>query len=219
MLFLSILALLGAGCAEFSMLGPDVGGNDPNKYVCLGDSITYGPYELLGTGGYPSHLEAALKDYFGEAEVINEGDGGDGSGGGAEKVGGVLEREKPGYLLILYGANDIIQRVTSVEDTISNLRIIIQTAKSRETIPILGTITPFDPWGPRGSPHRLGEIYKRNIRIRELAQEENTELADLFLAFNNDFSLLDSTGLHPNDQGYEIMAETWFEAIMETIGR
>jgi lysophospholipase L1-like esterase len=214
-LFLAILAILEAGCAKFSIVGPDVGANNPSKYVALGDSITYGAGSE--TGGYPSRLERKLKAYFGEAEVVNEGLGGHTTEDGVVRVGGILERENPGYLLILFGANDIIQGQLSLEDTISNLRVIIQTAKNRGTIPIVGTITPFDPWGPRGWTHRLGEIYKRNIKIRELAQEENIELADHFVAFNNDFSLLDSTGLHPNDQGYEVLAQTWFEAIMETI--
>lgn len=216
-LFPIILSILIAGCGKVSVVGPDVGGNNSNKYVALGDSITYGPYGPGSEGGYPFILEKKLRAYFGEAEVVNEGLGGHTTEDGVVRVEGILERENPGYLLILYGANDIIQQQLSLEDTISNLRIVIRTAKNRGTIPILGTITPFDPWGPRGSPHRLGEIYTRNIRIRELAQEENIELADHFVIFNNDFSLLDSTGLHPNDQGYEVLAQTWFEAIMETL--
>jgi lysophospholipase L1-like esterase len=214
-LSLTILLILNAGCGNISIVGPEVGENNPHKYVAFGDSITQGLNTLYG--GYPALLEKKLKAYFGEAEVVNEGMGGHTTGDGVEKVGPILQRENPAYLLILFGANDIIQGRLSLEESISNLRIIIQRAKDNQTIPIIGTLTPFDPWGPHGWPHWVAHTYELNIKIKELAQEENIELADHFAAFNNDFALLIDDGLHLNEKGYEVMAETWFRVIMETI--
>jgi lysophospholipase L1-like esterase len=51
--------------------------------------------------------------------------------------------------------------------------------------------------------------------IREEAELERVPLADHEQAFGRDLTLQGPDGLHPNDAGYEVMAETWFEAIMD----
>jgi lysophospholipase L1-like esterase len=209
---LVMLIILNTGCGNVSIVGPEVGKNNPDKYVAFGDSITQGLNSFYG--GYPALLEEKLKTYFGEAEVVNEGIGRMDSSEGLGRVNEILEREKPGYLLILFGANDIMG-LPSVDETILNLRAIIQRAKNNQTIPIVGTLTPFNPWGSHGWSRWVADVYRLNIKIRELAQEENVKLADHFSAFNNDFSLLIDDGLHLNEKGYEIMAETWFEVIIE----
>ena len=214
--WLLAIAVLGLGCGR-SPTGPihDFGNNDPNVFVAFGDSITSGTGDTGSDApddpscvlhntefGYPPRLATLLG-----ATVINEGVCGDTSGGGAARVQSVLSRHRPGYLLILFSPNDLF---TPMDTIIENLRFIIQAAKDNKTIPIIGTLTPAF------YSHRGWEpfIEALNPRIVQLANEEGIQVADHWTAFNMDASLLTEDGLHPNARGYEVMARTWYEAIL-----
>ena len=51
-----------------------------------------------------------------------------------------------------------------------------------------------------------------------MAREENVVVADMEAAFrhttNNEYGVLYTDHVHPNDAGYEVMAEASFEAIV-----
>ena len=51
--------------------------------------------------------------------------------------------------------------------------------------------------------------------IREEAESEKVPLADHERAFGRDLAGQGPDGLHPNDGGYELIAETWFDVIVE----
>ena len=115
-----LTAVIITGCENSNRLGDghDFSDNDQNVYLALGDSITYG-YGLSSQATYSVKLSAMIGK-----TVINAGIGGETSFGGTTKVNSLLARYKPGYLLILYGANDLI--IGHSTTTIGNLRYIIQ---------------------------------------------------------------------------------------------
>jgi lysophospholipase L1-like esterase len=219
---LSVL-LLGAGCEDSStpldqivaqhmttasvdtpasddVPGPafDFGSNNTSIYVCLGDSIT-------AEAGYPERLDAMLPA---EARVYNEGGPGEESAAGVSRVGGVLRRYRPGYLLILYGANDIIHGVYR-EETVENLRKIIRSALAAHTLPIVATVTPQ----PRYDVSRLYRIMGLNDMIIAMAAEEGVPLVDLEARFEGAGFDLFPDGLHPNAAGAQIIATAFYEVI------
>ena len=54
-----------------------------------------------------------------------------------------------------------------------------------------------------------------NAGIRSLAAAEGVTLVDVFNAF--DVTLLGPDGLHPTAQGYQVIANTFFNAIRATL--
>jgi lysophospholipase L1-like esterase len=59
-------------------------------------------------------------------------------------------------------------------------------------------------------------VDRLNAIIRQEANAEQVPIAGHENAFGNDpAALLGSDGLHPNDNGYELIAETWFEVVRD----
>lgn len=176
----------------------DFGDNDPNVIACLGDSITEG-YLVATADSYPSQLAAITGK-----TVYNRGVGGTRSSYGVSIVGTVLDRYNPGYLLILYGVNDLIHGA-SQPATITNLRTMIQAAKANSTVPIVATLTPT-----YGSHAWVADdVIALNGQIRTMAAEEGVDVADLEAAFGSDESLILADGLHPNASGARVIAQTF----------
>jgi lysophospholipase L1-like esterase len=198
---LSCVILLGgllAACESDGGGGsstPDVGDNDINTVVCLGDSITDGDCVPAGPN-YPSRLAG-----MSGKSVINQGSCGEKSGSGAGRAGGVLDKYSPGYMCILYGANDaIFDRPTG--DVVANIRSIVQSCKANQTVPLVATLLPmYDSHG-----FANGNAQDISAGIRQMAGEEGVALVDLEKEFGDDRSLLQADGLHPSDSGTQLIA-------------
>jgi lysophospholipase L1-like esterase len=173
----------------------DVGSNDVNVVVCLGDSITEGRCVPAGLP-YPSRLEV-----LSGKNAINQGICGEKSAGGADRVGGVLNRYSPGFLVILYGANDAIFD-HSVGSVIGDIRSMIQAAKGNQTVPLVCTLLPMYD----GHAFAAGNARAYSEAIRGLAKEEGARLVDLEREFGDDRSLIQADGLHPSDSGNQLIA-------------
>ncbi|MFH0909665.1 MAG: GDSL-type esterase/lipase family protein [bacterium] len=174
---------------------PDVGDNDINTVVCLGDSMTDGECVPAGPP-YPSRLGGLTGK-----TVINAGVCGEKTAAGASRVGGLLSKYKPGYLCILEGANDaIFDRPTS--DVVGYLRSMVQAAKANNTIPIIATLTPMYD----GHAFANGSAQDISAGIRQMAGEEGVRLVDLEAEFGSDRSLVQDDGLHPSDSGTQLIA-------------
>ena len=181
--------------------GHDFGANNENIHVALGDSITWG---VGASTSYPIILE----DMLGKT-VINEGEPGERTGSGAARAPGVLARYQPGFLLILYGANDIIHGSDRAV-VIERLRDIIDAARTNQTIPVLATITPHLFWR---EPVYGASVTDLNTRIRALASEEGVKLVDLERAFKGHPEYMLDDGLHPNDDGLAIIAARFHDVL------
>jgi lysophospholipase L1-like esterase len=203
-LFLAgLLAVVLASCEDSggSSLSNNVGSNDPNVIVAMGDSITTG--EELNAPSYPERLSDLL-----DKPVVNEGHGGDESAAGAAKVGRVLADNQPGYVLIMYGVNDILHG-TSAGTTLDNLGAMVAAAKNNITVPLLATITPRYKGGGYFDPRHT----HLNENIRALADDEGITLVDIEAEFDEDSSLLLDDGIHPNAAGTQIIAAAFNDAL------
>ena len=201
----TVRALVPALCAAALSLAPlgcghddgggggDFGDNDRNLVVCLGDSITQGH----GSEGapYPTRLAA----YSGKT-VLNFGVGAVEASYGAKTVGSALAR-KPGYVCILFGANDCIHG-TSAETSLASLRRIVQACKANKTRPLVATPTPMR------APHfgQSARILRLSAGIRAIAKEEGVPCIDLNAAFGDGEGLLAPDGLHMTDAGNDLIA-------------
>jgi lysophospholipase L1-like esterase len=215
--FAAVFLLAISGSCGGSDSGPDFGTNDPELIVAMGDSITFGLYDVgvadcsesyRNAGGFCPRVQA-----LSGKTVINEGVCGASSFDGVARVQSILQRYGPGVLLIDYSPNDMWY---GTSESIANLRSMIGAAISNKTVPVVGTLIPAT------GEHRGWEpfIESVNERIRDLCQELDVECADHYEAFKQDpgyeispYALLSSDGLHPNASGFEVMARTWNDAL------
>jgi lysophospholipase L1-like esterase len=204
------VGLFGAGCEGDSSPSHDFGDNDKNLYVAMGDSITWG----VNVTPYPT----ILSEYLGKT-VVNEGYSGEHAYEGARRVAAELAAYKPGYLLILYGANDLLHFIPE-DDIEGNLRFMITKAKEAKTIPVIATLTPM----VRTRGFFNDAVKSLNVRIRRMAKEEGVKLVDLERHFGNrdddadpyvldDDDYLQWDGLHPNQEGTRRMALAFLDAL------
>jgi lysophospholipase L1-like esterase len=200
------------------------GGNRPQVYIAFGDSISWGDGSNDGTG-YRSYLEANIRSYWsGAPHVLNEGEPGTKSFRGEQRIGSALRSDRPAYTLILYGTNDWndgICRNSPPCYTIDSLRSMVLQARDASSFPILGTIPPVNPaFADRDPEARNAWVRDMNVRIKQMAGPLNVPIADIYDAFTKAPTLtaLYSDFLHPNEQGYALMAQTWFQAITRPAG-
>jgi lysophospholipase L1-like esterase len=194
-----------------------IGNNHPNLYLGLGDSITFGDGSSDGQG-YGLKLQNLLGSHFGRAEVVRRGREGDSSVATAEVTRRTLRDHDPAYTLILLGTNDWQDQVCQTKGpsacfTIEALRSIVEDVKDWQSLPVLATIIPSNPaLSPAGRNTWYDEM---NVRIKALAQEQKVTLADLNADFkaSGSLSALFADDVHPNDAGYQVMAQGWFKAI------
>ena len=178
----------------------------------FGDSITAGwvvyardGNGCVGCGGYEPVLQSLLKSAGREAVVKNWGKGGETTSDGASRVDIVIALDKPRYMLLMEGTNDLL--FLSPDTVRKNMARMVDISLARGVTPILGTITP-DSRG--GKP-----ISQTNALLRELATQKKIALADLYAAVKDSWSSLTADGLHPNSAGYSKIAQVWTSAMDE----
>ena len=190
------------------------------RFVAFGDSITEGVLASAqpAPNPYPIVLQRQLAARYATQEftVLNEGRGGEqtgGSQGGASRLPGVLVSDNPQVLLLMEGVNDLVSGDPStISGVVANLRTMIQQARSRGATVFLGTLLPEIPGGSRTGALPL--IVPANDQIRALAANEGVALVDLYQAFvGMERVLIGEDGLHPNDAGYQKIAQTFFDVI------
>ena len=212
------LRLAAARPAQIAVpLALPIGANRPNVYMGFGDSITAGQGSESGRG-YLGPLAERLTRHWGRASVINEGQGGTTSDHGAERIFGALSRARPAYTLIDYGTNDYshLCRRTGACLTETNLRRMVRETRRMGSLPVLATLLPGN--APSSDPSNIPRdrwVRETNAMIRQVAREEGAALADPFVAFDAaaEPSRLFADYLHPNDRGYELIADAFFAAI------
>jgi lysophospholipase L1-like esterase len=194
-----------------------IGRNNPNLYLGLGDSITDGTGSSDGLG-YTMKLQALLGPHFGRAEVREWGRQGDSSAETAEVTRLTLGWFNPAYTLILLGTNDwhdqsCQHRLPTSCYTLDSLREIVRDVKDLDSMPVLGTIPPVNP--ARAPESRNLWYDGMNVGIKALGQQEQVLVADLNAEMKAAGNLpgLFADDVHPNDAGYQLLAQAWFRAI------
>ena len=200
----------------------DFGNNNPRTVDAFGDSITFGTLEERRRGfgldtvnNYPNDLQQLLQKLDPSWRVNNRGVGGEVVQDGATRIGIDLAADHPGFILIMEGTNNA-SRCDDAAFIVNNLRRMVDAAKANKTIPLLGTIPP----NFRSPQCAQDVIDEANTMIRGLASAEGIVLAEIFDGMNNRslFGLgPDRDPLHPNEQGYAVMAGIWYNALKQAI--
>lgn len=201
-------SLFGAGFAP--------PGTVPLRFLAVGDSITRGQGSS-DEQGYPRLLQNRLSELLGSFDMINCGVDGSTAMEGLTFIDAFLSEHRPTYVLILYGILDCINPQTweafLAAHVENRLLALVDAVRATGAMPVLATITPVNPEG-RLAPAKERIDYVNN-QLRVLAAARGVLLADINAAME---AVDDLPGLfvdwgHPNDAGYTIIAETWYETL------
>jgi lysophospholipase L1-like esterase len=193
------------------------------RVLCFGDSFTSGtthrdalPFASLSfVEGYEPKLERLLKGASdARFALINSGVGAETTSAGLERLPEELRIHDPDLVLLWLGVVDV-NTTAKVPFTLvrKNLEEMMHTIKSEGAQVVVGTYPPMNPDGFRAtSPENVPRL---NDIIREEANAQRVPIAGHDRAFGGDLTLIGPDGLHPNENGYQLIAETWFEVIKD----
>ena len=164
--------------------------------ICFGDSLTYG----TGAGkemDYPSQLSKLIG-----RPVINAGVSGDTTARAMQRLERDVLFKAPDLVLITLGGNDLKNGVAR-DHAFENLGIIVNSIQNTGAHVIIGGIK--FPIRDRG----FGNAY------RKLAEDTGAILIpNIFEGILRNRKLM-SDPIHPNGAGYKLIAERFYEAMLQ----
>ena len=185
-LIIIFVSIAIASCSDHAKLVPLA----PNTIVlAFGDSLTYG----TGTSrdkAYPAVLESLI-----HYSVINAGVPGEISKKGLQRLGGLIDRYRPGLIIICHGGNDILRKL-DIKQTSNNIQQMIDLARQNNSQVVLIGVPEF------GLFLDSSPIYQQLADKNQLPIE-NDIVGDIL--GNN---ALKSDHIHPNTKGYQLLAES-----------
>lgn len=155
--------------------------------VAFGDSL------IAGVGATPGNDLASLLEIQIDEPIINLGVSGDTTVAALSRIDELLAQD-PKIVIVLLGGNDYLRRVP-IEDTFANLETIIQSVQRTGAVVVL--------LGVRGGVMR--DEYKD--AFEQLAKVNNVAYVDDVLSGLIGRAALMSDPIHPNDAGYQIIAD------------
>ena len=219
--------------AQFCLVSVSYAQNDDSIVVLFGDSLSYGfnaafPSKEEGAGrlnrGQPSiMLSAILNGSSRPSKVANHGIGGSASGpsedpnlfsnNGLERIDRDLSRIKttyPGsayYALIIYGTNDHAYSIPP-SATGFNHQVMIDRADALGYTTLVGTLPPCIC----KNVVLVNNEIETAVASRVGGSINGVHLVDHYANLAPRWSeLSDPDGVHPNNAGYMVMAQYWFD--------
>jgi len=185
------------------------------RFSAFGDSITYGVMyrTWYPDKGYVPRLDTLVKDLSAAFHVINRGIPGEKTFEGLARIESEITTYRAKYMFLMEGTNDVSGGVPS-QVAAFNMGEMIKKCFQNGAYPLLGTVIP-----------RADSIWEGSIRentlllndlLRDLASEEKISLTDHYEAFMvhpTGYLDLFSDGAHPNEAGYQKIAESWFQSL------
>ena len=162
--------------------------------LAFGDSLTNG----FGAGyesSYPKYIERKIG-----LKVINAGIDGEFSSEGLSRLPELLEH-KPDLVILCHGGNDILNKL-SAKELKENLLAMVTLIKNSGAKVLLVGVPNFSLFS-----FDTHEIYS------EVADESDILLEDEVLTKIELDRSLKSDYVHPNEKGYEMMADTFIEVL------
>ena len=142
-------------------------------------------------------------------EVVNAGVSGDTSAGGVRRIDWLLDGEVRVVILEL-GANDVL-RGQSVAEMKRNLATIIERAKAHGAMVLLAGME---------APTNSGPEYRKAVHegFPSLAREHQIHLIPFLLTGVAGIeSLNQRDGIHPNEEGTKIVADTVYRSLRQLL--
>jgi acyl-CoA thioesterase-1 len=195
--FIVCLSWLPAvGCGPDTPKLPPLGTDA--RILAFGDSLTY------GTGVSKNQSYPAVLQRLTGRKVINAGVPGELSKHGRARLPAVLDRTRPGLLVLIHGGNDLLRQLPRSR-VAANVRAMVRMARDRGVAVVLvgvprpGLLTP------------VPDLYPRIAADFHLPY-----LPDVIADIERDPELK-SDPIHPNARGYRRLAER-INAVLHAAG-
>ena len=164
-----------------------------NQIIVLGDSIGYG---WRASVRFPDILQNLVG-----IPVLNISKPGINAEQGVAAAPGLIKEHNPRYLAVLLGTNNALGAGGEVEGAIRTMEDLAQICEETATVCILGTLPPIT-----ASSNENNAVNQINAGYLGLAGGR-IRIADSNSAMNG--SHLNSDGIHPNNSGQQVIAETF----------
>lgn len=197
-ILIALIFIIGAWGAMsfFSSSSYPITNSKPSgeNIICFGDSLTY------GTGAssemdYPSQLSRMIGK-----PIINAGVPGNTTSDALKRLENDVLSLSPRIVIITLGGNDLRNKI-SKDAAFSNLNKIVRLIQEKGALVIIGGVDI--PFVGRG----FGKAYQ------ELAKETGSVLIlNVFEGIMGKSDLM-SDSIHPNDKGYTLMSQKFYNAI------
>ena len=170
---------------------------DDAVILAFGDSLTY------GTGASAGHDYPGILSELTAREVINEGVPGEISGDGLKRLPLLLDEYQPELLILIHGGNDMLRNIPN-QQTADNLNQMIAEANSRQIAVVMLGVPTLNLLKLNSA-----DFYQTIAENQQIPVDMNT-LPDI-LGDNS----LKSDMIHPNDEGYQLMAKNIFNLLKQ----
>ena len=200
------------------------------RFLSFGDSLTLGTTSVPSIrfledipDSYPFKLQRLLAQRYTAqtVAVLNDGIGGEmassptlHSPGGDVRLPQSVDTHRPEVVLLMEGTNDL--QVLNPIDALEALEGMVRNARVRGARVFLATIPPQKS-GFRTNAASIALIPGFNDQIRALATREGATLVEVYNGMRNRLDLIGADGLHPVPQGYDLMAQIFFDTIRTTL--
>jgi acyl-CoA thioesterase-1 len=168
--------------------------------------IAFGDSLVAGRGATPGHdFVSVLSTRLG-VPIINAGRSGDTTRSALGRLDRDVLSRNPRVVIVVLGGNDFLRRVP-VDETFDNLSSIVTSVREQGAAAVLAGVSVglfSDPYG---------------ARYEALARETSSGLVPDILGGLMGRSDLMSDAIHPNDQGYALIADRLEPVMRELVGR
>lgn len=188
---LCLIVLCGCGTQpELSSLPPDA------VILAFGDSLTH------GNGARAEESYPAVLQRLSGRTVINAGVSGEESAQGLERLPGLLDTHHPQLLILCHGGNDILHS-KDVGQMEANVRSMIALTRAHHAeVVLLGVPKP-------GLFLSAAEVYAR------IAEDTGVVFIEDLIPDVLGDRALKSDSVHPNKDGYRVMAERIYKVLQD----
>jgi acyl-CoA thioesterase I len=190
-LFISLLVSCGQPDSSLTFLAEDA------VILAFGDSLTY------GTGASPGNRYPDILSELCGRSVINAGIPGEISQQGLARLPDLLDQHEPDLLILIHGGNDILRKISS-SVTADNIRQMVAEARLRNIQVIMLGVPQPGLWLMSSA-----EIYRQIAENQTVVADLDT-LPDILGSRR-----LKSDMIHPNDEGYRVLAENIYRLLQE----
>ncbi len=173
--------------------------------LIVGDSLSAG-YGLAGDSSWVSLLNKRLVDEWPDVSLVNASISGETTAGGKQRIHALLERHRPGVVVVELGANDGLRgiHIPLIRD---NLAAIVDAClKSGAKALVIGMRVPPN----------YGREYaeKFHAMFKEVSNRRDVSLVPFLLdGFADDREMFQEDGIHPAIAAQPLIMDTVYEQL------
>jgi acyl-CoA thioesterase-1 len=173
--------------------------------LIYGDSLSVG-YGLSQDAGWPTLLQARLKQKAMDYTVANAGTSGETTSGGAARIAVALKAHQPKVVIVALGANDGLRGLPLAQMRANLANIVRASQKAGSRVLLVGMRLPPN----------YGERYTRQFAqvYVDLAREYKTALAPFLLEGVADRrELFQEDNMHPTAKAQPVILDNVWKAL------